>query len=144
METTQLPKTRRITKKTSTVVEATTPTGISVEPMTIVQFRSYLKGITFVGGPNWHPSRAQWEAIVQIVDQLIVGEPTAIPQQPTFRQPIYQQPMVPQQPAVHWQTNHSEPQMPPPVTFSDNFTQAAATSVTPMQTDPDDYNSPFI
>lgn len=43
---------------------------IKVETMSLDQFRSYLKGIMFVGGPTWRPDREQWEAIVAIIDKL--------------------------------------------------------------------------
>jgi hypothetical protein len=46
---------------------------IKVETMSLEQFRSYLKGIMFVGGPTWRPDRDQWEAIVAIIDKLTVG-----------------------------------------------------------------------
>lgn len=48
---------------------------IKVETMSLNQFRSYLKGIMFVGGPTWRPDREQWEAIVAIIDKLTVDAP---------------------------------------------------------------------
>lgn len=145
MATTTL-KQRRISQKvvSGPPEMGSTPTGIVIEPMTIVQFRSYLKGITFVGGQNWHPSRDQWEAIVQIVDQLIVpdGAATSIPRTTGYQPSPGQRSIAP---TVQWngphQTSH-EP-LPPQQTFNDNFTTGPS-SVSPMQTDPDDYNSPFI
>ena len=53
---------------------------IKVETMSLNQFRSYLKGIMFVGGPTWRPDREQWEAIVAIIDKLTVDAP----QQPSY------------------------------------------------------------
>lgn len=58
---------------------------IKVETMSLGQFRSYLKGIMFVGGPTWRPDRDQWEAIVAIIDKLTVDAPQQFNQpQPTF------------------------------------------------------------
>ena len=48
---------------------------IKVETMSLNQFRSYLKGIMFVGGPTWKPDREQWEAIVSIIDKLTIDAP---------------------------------------------------------------------
>ena len=52
------------------------PTSPSTTPvaMTIEQFRSYLKGIMFVGGPDWCPTPEQWANIVKIIDNLVIPE----------------------------------------------------------------------
>jgi len=62
---------------------------IKVETMSLDQFRSYLKGIMFVGGPTWRPDRDQWEAIVAIIDKLTVNTPQQ--QAPAYVQPVYTQ-----------------------------------------------------
>ena len=84
-------------KKARTPRPAKNQTGaIVVAPMTIDQFRSYLKGIMFVGGQSWCPDRTQWEAIVEIIDKLIVNEPTQVQSnQPTVL-PSYLPPQAPQ------------------------------------------------
>ena len=117
--TTEQPK-RQYRPKPKQTTEAT----IQVAPMTIEQFRSYLKGIMFVGGPEWHPTRQQWNAVVDIIDNLIV-EPTSEQRAPVYQQPIYSPPMLtPEQmyPAV------------PPRSFAD----AAPPS------DDSAYSSPFV
>lgn len=63
---------------------------IKVEAMSLNQFRSYLKGIMFVGGPTWRPDREQWEAIVAIIDKLTVDAPQQ--QAVSYVQQPYQQP----------------------------------------------------
>lgn len=83
---------------------------IKVEAMSLDQFRSYLKGIMFVGGPTWRPDREQWEAIVAIIDKLTIDSPQQqqrpAPQQQSY--PVQQgtgwdqtqpswQPLTPQQ-----------------------------------------------
>lgn len=87
--------------------------SISSGPMSIEQFRSYLQGIMFVGGPSWCPDRTQWEAIVQIIDQLILSQPvlpTTVPAQTqTWNADNYTHP--PQfQPAPITIVNNSPPQ----------------------------------
>jgi hypothetical protein len=62
---------------------------IKVEAMSLNQFRSYLKGIMFVGGPTWRPDRDQWEAIVAIIDKLTVDAPQQ--QAVTYTQPAFTQ-----------------------------------------------------
>ena len=80
---------------------------IKVETMSLDQFRSYLKGVMFVGGPTWRPDREQWEAIVAIIDKLTTtgntqSQPTAAaayqaPQNSWQQNPQWE-PMPPQQP----------------------------------------------
>lgn len=75
---------------------------IKVETMSLDQFRSYLKGIMFVGGPTWRPDREQWEAIVAIIDKLTTTGNTT---QPT--------PAVPYQaPQNNWQQSPTWEPMP--------------------------------
>lgn len=73
--------------------------AIQVTAMTIEQFRSYLKGIMFVGGEDWFPDRAQWEAIVGIIDNLIVSPSPIAEYQPpkqSYYQPAEQMQFIPQ------------------------------------------------
>ncbi len=110
-------------KKRQPKTKSTASTQIVPAAMTIEQFRSYLKGITFVGGPDWHPNRQQWEAIVEMIDNLILSAPQQSQQQP---QPQYAQQY--QSPPV-WQ--------PPP-----GMVETSLASSPP----PDDgsYRSPFV
>jgi hypothetical protein len=77
---------------------------IKVETMSLNQFRSYLKGIMFVGGPTWRPDREQWEAIVAIIDKLTIDAPQQ--QAVSYAQPAYSQPAAAagwDQQAPQWQ-----------------------------------------
>jgi hypothetical protein len=72
------------------------PTKIAkIKPtvMSLDEFRSYLKGIMFVGGKNWVPNAQQWSAIVQIIDQLDI-KPVApiVKQYPSVAQPVWNSP----------------------------------------------------
>lgn len=80
---------------------------IKVETMSLNQFRSYLKGIMFVGGPTWKPDREQWEAIVSIIDKLTIDTP----QQP---QPVAAATYAMPQSNGWDQTNPSWSATPPP------------------------------
>lgn len=119
-ETTKSTKTKRPTAKGG---------SIKVEPMTLDQFRSYLKGIMFVGGPSWRPDREQWEAIVAIIDKLTVDTAT----QSASRTPQYAV-----QPAVNgW--DQTAPQWAP-------MTQQSAlpTAMDTVNEEGGEYRSPFV
>jgi hypothetical protein len=68
---------------TSPKPKSTKITKITPGVMTLEEFRSYLKGIMFVGGKNWVPTAQQWADIVQIIDQLDTSPKVAAPRQPT-------------------------------------------------------------
>jgi hypothetical protein len=127
-EETTKPAAKRSPKKTTS--------GISITPtaMTLEQFRSYLKGITFVGGDDWHPNRQQWEAIVQMIDNLI-PEVVDIKPAPAPQQPVYQQPFG----------QHYYPPAPPPQVYSapSALERPSASPATPPSED-GPYRSEFI
>lgn len=72
---------------------------IKAREMSLEEFRSYLKGIMFVGGKNWVPSASQWAAIVQIIDQLQVptatNQPTNAVGYPSHQVPYREYPQQP-------------------------------------------------
>ncbi len=73
-------------------------------PMTLEQFRSYLRGIMFVGGDGWHPNLQQWEDIVFMINNLI-DSPRPPVQQQVVEQPMYEAPYSPQYYTPPQQTN---------------------------------------
>ncbi len=83
---------------------------IKVETMSLNQFRSYLKGIMFVGGPTWRPDREQWEAIVAIIDKLTVDSPTQQTTQAVA--PAYQVPQNSWQQNPTWEPMQSQVRTP--------------------------------
>lgn len=101
---------------------------IKVETMSLNQFRSYLKGIMFVGGPTWRPDREQWEAIVAIIDKLTVDTPQ---QQTVQSTPAYQ---VPQQ--NNWQQNPTWEPMQPQV--------RTPSAMDTVSEDGGEYKTPFV
>ena len=103
---------------------------IKVEAMSLDQFRSYLKGIMFVGGPTWRPDREQWEAIVAIIDKLTVDTP----QQPTQPQQVYSTPSA-GNPAAGW--DQTQPTWQP-------MSPAVVSSLNPPASDDGPYRSQFI
>lgn len=54
-------------------------------PMTLDQFRSYLRGIMFVGGAEWYPNHEQWGAIMNVIDTLIVTPHAGVEQQYSYQ-----------------------------------------------------------
>lgn len=102
---------------------------IKVETMSLNQFRSYLKGIMFVGGPTWKPDREQWEAIVSIIDKLTIDAPQ---QQPVANSVSY---AIPQ--SNGWdQTNPSWSATPPP--------SPSRSAIEQSNEEGGSYQSPFV
>jgi hypothetical protein len=101
---------------------------IKVETMSLNQFRSYLKGIMFVGGPTWRPDRDQWEAIVAIIDKLTVDAPQQ--QAAAYTQPVYTQPAA----AAGWdqQAPSWTPMPASPRSAMDTVNEDGGTYVTPF------------
>jgi len=101
---------------------------IKVETMSLNQFRSYLKGIMFVGGPTWRPDRDQWEAIVAIIDKLTVDGPVPVATAPAYQMPQQQNP---------WQQSPSwEPMQPQQV--------RTPSAMDTVSEDGGEYQTPFV
>jgi hypothetical protein len=108
-ETTQ--KSKRPVKKSAGPV-------IKPSPMTIEQFRSYLRGIMFVGGEGWCPNQKQWEAIVEIIDNLQF-DPSSTQTAPTTTQVSQVVPaFYPPQPM--WTTPPAQSMIEPPAPVDPN------------------------
>jgi hypothetical protein len=102
---------------------------IKVETMSLDQFRSYLKGVMFVGGPTWRPDRDQWEAIVAIIDKLTTTGNTT---QPTSAVPY-------QAPQNNWQQSPTWEPMP-----TQQPQRAAPSAMDTVNDDGGAYVPPFI
>jgi hypothetical protein len=105
----ELQPTTRTLKAIKEVKTKTKGGVIKVETMSLDQFRSYLKGIMFVGGPTWRPDREQWEAIVAIIDKLTTTGNT----QPTAAV-AHQAPQNNWQQSPTWEPMPQQPQRPSP------------------------------
>ena len=103
---------------------------IKVETMSLDQFRSYLKGVMFVGGPTWRPDREQWEAIVAIIDKLTT---TGNTQPQTTAAVAYQAPQN------SWQQNPQWEPMPP-----QQPQRATPSAMDTVSEDGGAYTPPFI
>lgn len=65
----------------------------AVTPMSVQEFKMWLKGLSDFQEPDWIPNKAQWEHIRLLINSLSdVGMPTNQRQQP---QPQMRQPMNP-------------------------------------------------
>ena len=94
------------------------------EPMTVVEFKSYLQGIIDFSGADWSPNKAQWKKIYDIIQNLKDPEPVVmqgrVQQQQPLQQPLRQidpnRPVItgttPQQGEVIVQESSLNPQAP--------------------------------
>ena len=59
------------------------------DPMTVVEFKSYLQGIIDFSGDDWAPNKTQWKKIYDIIQELKEPEPVvAAPAPVVERSPL--------------------------------------------------------
>ena len=76
-----------------------------VDKMSVEQLQSYLKGIVDISDDDWHPTKAQWDNILELIMNVKEPEPVEVVREVVQQtQPHQQQPYHPHQP--HQQQPH--------------------------------------